>query len=224
MLKRILEPEVMDTQAEALTYDEMDHREVNEQFVADLLAFAKSMGNELTGEALDLGTGTARIPIQLCEALEDIRIMAVDLSYEMLDIAKLNIELSSNLERIMLGHCDAKQIELADNRFDLVLSNSIVHHIPDPKSTFAEAIRVCRPQGLLFFRDLLRPNSEDLVKELVKTYAGDEPDHARKMFDDSLRAAFTVEEVQDFVGELGFSPQTVQATSDRHWTWSAVKP
>ena len=224
MLKRTLEPEVMDTSDEAIAYDEMDHSEVNERFVTDLIEFAKEVGTELTGEVLDLGTGTARIPVQLCKAVEDVRVFAVDLSIEMLDIARLNIELSSNLERIMLGHCDAKQLEMDDNRFDVVISNSIVHHIPDPRSTFAEAVRVCRSQGILFFRDLLRPESDDLVTELVKIYAGEEVDHARQMFDDSLRAAFTIEEIQDFVAELGYPPSSVQATSDRHWTWSAVKP
>lgn len=226
MLKRILEPEVMDTQAEAIAYDDMDHREVNERFIADLLAAVETHslpGPQSEWEVLDLGTGTARIPILLCQATEELRVFAVDLSIEMLDVARLNIELTSNTERIMLGHCDAKQLEIDDNRFEMVISNSIVHHIPDPRPTFSEAVRVCKPQGILFFRDLMRPESDDTVQQLVETYAGSEADEAKKMFDDSLRAAFTLNEIQEYVSELGFAPDTVQATSDRHWTWSAVK-
>ena len=59
MLQRLLEPEVMDTPAEAIAYDDMDHAEVNRQFVADLLAITS-----IDGEVLDLGAGTARIPIE----------------------------------------------------------------------------------------------------------------------------------------------------------------
>ncbi len=226
MLKRILEPEVMDTQAEAIAYDDMDHREVNERFVEDLLSAIEDSSPSSPRsewEVLDLGTGTARIPILLCQATEDLRIFAVDLSIEMLDVARLNIELSSNTERIMLGHCDAKQLEIDDNRFQVVISNSIIHHVPDPRSTFSEAVRVCKPEGMLFFRDLMRPSSDDDVRQLVETYAGSEAEEAQKMFDDSLRAAFTLSEIRDFVAELGFSPDTVQATSDRHWTWCATK-
>jgi len=39
-----------------------------------------------------------------------------------------------------------------------------------------------------------------------------------------LRAALTVEEVQALIEPLGFDASTVQATSDRHWTWQAIKP
>ena len=39
-LKRVLEPEVMDTPEEANDYNDMDHSQVNEVFVQDMLAFA----------------------------------------------------------------------------------------------------------------------------------------------------------------------------------------
>jgi hypothetical protein len=40
------------------------------------------------------------------------------------------------------------------------------------------------------------------------------------MFADSLQAAFTLEEIRHAVGGMGCDPETVQVTSDRHWTWS----
>ncbi len=43
------------------------------------------------------------------------------------------------------------------------------------------------------------------------------------MFDDSLRAALTLDEIRALVESLGFDPASVQATSDRHWTWTALK-
>lgn len=229
MLKRTLEPEVMDTPAEAIAYDDMNHREVNELYVQDFLAVLDEFGASFQPEEsefceiLDLGTGTARIPILLCNSMPAARVFAVDASVEMLEVARLNIEISSNTDRIMLGLCDVKKLEMEDQRFCAVISNSIIHHIPDPRTTFAEATRLCRTGGVIFFRDLLRPASDAAVNELVATYAGDEADHARQMFDDSLRAAFTLKEIVDFVAELGFSPETVQQTSDRHWTWCAIK-
>ena len=59
-LERVLEPEVMDTVEEAQDYDSMDHSLVNEIFVQDLLATGP-----IEGEVLDVGTGTAQIPIEL---------------------------------------------------------------------------------------------------------------------------------------------------------------
>ncbi len=43
------------------------------------------------------------------------------------------------------------------------------------------------------------------------------------MFAASLHAALTLAEIRQLVAKLGFQPQTVQATSDRHWTWAAWK-
>jgi methylase of polypeptide subunit release factors len=72
-LQRQLEPELMDDPQEAVVYDEMDHAEVNRRFVDDLLA-----GSPIGHDILDLGTGTARIPIELCNRVPDCRVMASD--------------------------------------------------------------------------------------------------------------------------------------------------
>jgi len=218
MLNRVLEVEVMASQEESITYDDMDHRSVNELFVDDLIATGKA-----SGEVLDLGTGTARIPLLLCERTEDARVIAVDLSESMLDLARLNIEIASMSSRVMLDRADAKALPFDDGRFDVVISNSIIHHIPEPKQAFAESVRVCTKGGLLFFRDLVRPDSEEELSHLSETYTGEEGVHARKMFEDSLRAALTLEEVQSIVADFDFAAESVSLTSDRHWTWNAVK-
>jgi len=219
VLKRILEPEVMETLEEAINYDAMDHRAVNESFVADLLATG-SLGEDL----LDLGTGTALIPIQLCRQDESVRVLAVDAAEQMLNLARNNIEMDSLTDRIQLDLVDAKSLAYEDNRFTTVISNSIVHHIPEPRAVLAEAVRVTAPDGLLFFRDLLRPDNDAEVERLVATYAGEENERQRQMFDDSLRAALSLEEIREMVAEFGFPAESVQATSDRHWTWSARQP
>ena len=217
-LQRVLEPEYMDTAEEAQDYDEMDHGGVNQIFVDDLLA----TGHEL-GDVLDVGTGTAQIPVALCERESECRVMAVDAATHMLDVAVYNLEAASLTHRIQLAHCDCKQLYFDAEMFDTVISNSIIHHIPEPIEVLKEAVRVCKTGGILFFRDLLRPESDAEVNRIVKAYAGDENDHQQQMFDDSLRAALTVVEVQELVESLGFDRSEVKQTTDRHWTWIAEK-
>jgi ubiquinone/menaquinone biosynthesis C-methylase UbiE len=209
----------MESDEESRDYDSMDHAAVNRAFVDDLLA-----GGDVAGEVIDLGTGTAQIPILLCQQVEECRVMAIDLSVAMLDLARLNIEVNSLIDRIALAHIDSKELLYEDDQFDVVISNSIVHHIPEPGTVIAEAVRVTRPGGRLFFRDLLRPSDESTVAQLVATYAGEADARQRKMFDDSLRAALSLDEVREMVVALGFDPESVAATSDRHWTWDTVKP
>ncbi len=218
MLSRVLEPEVMDTPEEARAYNAMDHSEVNRRFVDDFLAARPDLG-----EVLDLGTGTALIPIELCQRAAEARVLAIDLSVSMLDLARGNVEIASLTSQIMLDRIDGKQLPYADGRFTAVMSNSIVHHIPDPRGVLEDAWRVLAPGGLIFIRDLLRPPDDPSVRRLVEMYAGDATPHQRQMFDDSLRAALSLEEIRSLVAELGSSPESVQQTTDRHWTWSARK-
>ena len=127
-LERILEPEVMDSPKEAQEYNDMDHSAVNEMYVAELLAFAMGnveMDRELDddsnddedfelGDVLDLGTGTALIPIELCRQHAGCRVMAVDLAASMLDLAVYNVEANSMTERINLAQIDAKSMGFED--------------------------------------------------------------------------------------------------------------
>jgi ubiquinone/menaquinone biosynthesis C-methylase UbiE len=196
----------------------MDHAEVNRRFVDDLLAADVDLR-----EVLDLGTGTALIPIKLCQRAPQARVLAIDLSVWMLDLARGNVEIAGLTSQIMLDRVDGKGLPYASGRFTAVMSNSIVHHIPQPRDVLHEAWRVLAPGGRIFIRDLLRPQDDATVRRLVDLYAGDATPHQRQMFDDSLRAALSLEEIRALIAELGASPDQVQQTTDRHWTWSTSK-
>jgi ubiquinone/menaquinone biosynthesis C-methylase UbiE len=218
MLDRILEPEVMNTRGEAVDYDAMDHADVNRRFVDDLIAAGLP-----EGDCLDLGTGTAQIPIELARRTEHVRIVAVDLAGQMLAVGRANVSAAALTARIELQLADAKRLPYPDGRFACVMSNSIVHHVPRPEDALDEAIRVTVAGGLLFFRDLMRPGSREQMEALVEQHAGTANAHQRKMFADSLHAALTLEEMRQLVEHLGYDAAGVQATSDRHWTWTARK-
>ena len=218
MLPRILEPEVMDTPEEARDYNNMDHSQVNTVFVNDLI-----QAGFAGGDVLDLGTGTALIPIEIVKRGLDCRIMAADAAIAMLERARLNVEIAGMSRVIQLSHCDAKAMPYATGMFQWVISNSIVHHIPEPIHVLREAWRVTCSGGKLFFRDLLRPDSTTQLRGLVDTYARDCNGHQRQMFEDSLHAALTLDEVREMAAEFGCPAESVTATSDRHWTWIAMK-
>ncbi len=219
MLPRTLEPEVMEDRKEAMEYNEMDHRAVNDRFVADLIE-AGPIGTDI----LDLGTGTALIPVELCRKEQGIRVMAADASVEMLELARYNIELSHLLDRVQLHRCDAKKLVFPNAYFDTVMSNSLVHHLPTSESFFAESLRVLRPGGLLFIRDLYRPETDTEVERLVDLYTEGETEYSKQLFRQSLHAALTVRELQRIVEPLGIPGSSVQMSSDRHWTLVYRKP
>ena len=218
MLDRVLEPEVMDDRAEAIEYNDMDHRLVNRNFVTDLMA-AGPVGTD----CLDLGTGTALIPIELCQRVEDVRVMAADASTAMLDLARYQLEINNLVSRIQLHFGDAKKLIFETNFFDTVMSNSLVHHLPSHETFLVEAIRVLRPNGLLFVRDLCRPESLEQLETLVSCYAANESENSRQMLRQSLHAALSLSEIRVLAVTAGLSADCVEMTSDRHWTLHARK-
>jgi ubiquinone/menaquinone biosynthesis C-methylase UbiE len=215
MLDRILEPEVMDTVDEARDYDAMDHSTVNRVFVEDFLKVWNGIG-----PILDVGTGTAQIPIEFCKKSPHGNVVAIDLADEMLKIARQNVSAAGYAGRIRVQLVNARGMPFADGMFPAVISNSIVHHIPEPATCFVEMKRVSAHDAQFFVRDLLRPDDEKSLRNLVDQYAGDANDHQRKMFGESLHAALTLDEVRALVAAIGFATSTVTQTSDRHWTWS----
>jgi len=213
MLSRVLEPEVMDTAEEAAEYDAMDHSAVNAKFCEDLL-----LSEPAPRRVVDVGTGTALIPIELCKRSATAHVVATDLAEHMLSLAKKNVAAAGFGDRIETVRVDAKGSHLPAASFDVVMSNSIIHHVPEPSRAFAEMLRLLAPKGLLFVRDLARPASDAEVATLVDRYAAGETASARALFEASLRAALTPGEVGLLLAALGVPADAVRMTSDRHWT------
>lgn len=220
MLPRVLEPEVMDTVEDAVDYDSMDHAEVNRRFVDDLLQqFPQATGPV---RILDLGTGTALIPIELCRRPVSCHVVAVDLAVEMLLLAEQRVRRAGLHGHIQLEKADAKSLPFGPAGFDVVISNSIIHHIPEPLDCFREMQRVLRPGGALFVRDLVRLETAQEIEEVVARRAGTDTPRQQQLFRQSLHAALTVAEVRDLMDQLGFTCQ-VDQSSDRHWTLAGIR-
>jgi len=219
-LQRILEPEVMDTLEEALEYDSMDHSQVNEVFCNDFFA-ARNLTDGV--QILDVGTGTAQIPIAMCRRNIGLKITAIDLAESMLTLGNKNIQTARLEDSITLDQVDSKKMPYCDESFDQVISNSIIHHIPNPLECFKEMIRVTKKDGLLFIRDLLRPFSMVELHNIVNLHAGDATPKQKQLFTDSLHASLSLAEVREMVKLFGVEAFTVIQSSNRHWTFTARK-
>jgi len=224
-LPRTPEAEVTASADDAAAYDRMDHAAVNRAFVDDLLTALADAGlaerlrdglNPL--RLLDLGTGTARIPIELGRRPIFARMMLTDASESMLARAKKNVFASGLQGGIRLRQARADELPFEEGEFHAVISNSLLHHLARPAEVLREAVRTLRPGGLLFFRDLIRPRDAAAVNALVEAHAADEEPVAREMFRASLHAAYTAEELEALLAEADVLKVTVERTGDRHVT------
>ncbi len=215
-MQRILEPELMDTQEEATEYDAMDFTEVNRAFARDVVELVCDRIEPL--ELLDVGTGTARIPILICQQRPQWQIKAIDMARSMLEIGKENVADAGLEKQIVLEVQNAKQMPYPDANFDLVISNSLVHHLPNPLSFFQEIARVLKSNGAILIRDLIRPESESIMNAIVDEIGLEYDDRQKQLFRDSLHAAFTLDEIEELIQAAGWQDARVYQSSDRHWT------
>jgi ubiquinone/menaquinone biosynthesis C-methylase UbiE len=142
----------------------------------------------------------------------------IDLSPNMLKVGAENVSEAGFRSQIKLELIDAKAMPYPDSYFDMVISNSIIHHLPDPLPFLQEVKRVLKPQGAIFLRDLLRPEKAEIRDNLVNLYAGDCNAHQKQLFSDSLQAAFTLDEVEEMIQNAGLDGLRIYESSDRHWT------
>ncbi|MBV8887582.1 MAG: class I SAM-dependent methyltransferase [Chroococcidiopsidaceae cyanobacterium CP_BM_RX_35] len=213
-MQRVLEPEVMDTSPEAIEYDAMDFTEVNTAFACRAI----ELGAQSACIVLDAGTGTARIPILICQQSPQWQIVGIDLAQHMLCIGSKNVEQASLQKQIHLELVDSKQLPYQQGEFDMVISNSLVHHLPEPLPFLLEIKRVLKPNGAILIRDLIRPADEASVDKMVKSIGPGYSEHQQQLFRDSLRAAFTLDEVKELIHKSGLNGLQVYQSSDRHWT------
>ena len=150
--------------------------------------------------------------------------MVGGLAGEMLKLARRNVAEAAVEETVEIVQVDAKSLPWDDGQFDGVISNSIIHHIAEPVRVMDEMVRVLKPGGLLFVRDLMRPGDSATVDRLVREYAGNASPHARQLFHQSFHAALTLEETRQLVADCGGRSEFVRASSDRHWTISGRWP
>jgi SAM-dependent methyltransferase len=222
-MKRRPEPELMDSDEQALAYAQADFNESNTLFI-DLLR--RLDPGPLDGaRALDLGCGPADISIRFLRAWPKATCDALDGSQPMLDLAQTALDaLPGVAKRCRLIRDQIPSAALDRGGYDLIISNSLLHHLHDPKVLWQTLIETGKPGALVLIMDLMRPASAGWVEALVSTYADGEPQVLRDDFRNSLFAAFEPAEVAEQLVVAGLEGLEVGVVSDRHLAVSGRLP
>ncbi len=205
----------MDAPEQALAYARADFEAPNSQFI-DLLE--ARFPDHVPRRVLDLGCGPADIPIRLARRWPEAHVLAVDGARAMLRLAEAAIRDAGLGSRIAcvrwhLGREPAP--EPLAQPFDTCISNSLLHHLADPRDLWAVVAGL--PAGtVVLVMDLLRPADRAAARAIVQTHAAEEPELLRRDFFHSLCAAYRPAEVSEQLRGAGLAHLTVGAVSDRH--------
>lgn len=115
----------------------------------------------------DLGAGTGQLALTMAPFVS--RVIAVDGSRAMLDVARTRLRGTTNVE---LRHGQLESLPLEDAVLDLAILGLVLTYAPDPGQVVAEAARTLAPGGRLLLVDLDRHDQVELQQRFGQQWPG----------------------------------------------------
>ena len=208
----------MDGEEQARAYARADFSEPHNRFIELLRDGFDELPD--AGTALDLGCGAGDISVRFADAFEGWSVHGLDGSREMLRygyeaVAKARLE-----ERVVLVKSYLPDGEAPAEQYDLVFSNSLLHHLPRAETMWQAIRRWAAPGAPVFVMDLMRPRDVAQARKLADEHMGFEPDVLQRDFYSSLLAAYSIDEIEGQLRAQDLSQLRVEQVSDRHLTVS----
>jgi len=213
-MDRVAEPELMLDPEQARAYALADFEVPHSRFV-------ELLGERLpdlprTGTGVDLGCGPGDIALRFARAFPRWHVDAVDGSPAMLALGRQAVDHAGLAARVEFFEVVLPVESPPLRTYDLIFSNSLLHHLRDPDVIWSTARRWSDSNTFLFVMDLLRPASRDRARELVDRHARDEPEILRNDFFNSLLAAYRPPEIREQLARSSMDHLEIEIVSDRH--------
>ena len=195
---RVPEPEVMDDSGEVEAYASAAAQAHLDKIDSTLIEHAvRLVRGSNQGRALDIGTGPGQIVIKLARRLPGWKLSGVDRSPGMIGQARANLAAAGDElgGRVTFELADGNRLPFPDKSFELVMCNSVLHHLSEPANLLAEMARLVTDNGAILLRDLRRPGRLAYplhVRWHGRNYFGE----MLRLYRDSVRAAYTMPELE----------------------------
>lgn len=211
-LPRAPEPEGMEDSGEVQAYSSAAAEAYLSNIDDSFVEHALGLVGAAAGRGIDMGCGPGQILMKLSARLPRWRFVGIDRSLAMIRRAKgardspehPRANVPSAAENLCFLVGDAGSLPFRDASFDIVLCNSVLHHMGEPSRLFAEIRRVAKPNAAILLRDLRRPSRIRLPFH-VRWYGRHYQGLMYKLYCDSVRAAYTREELSAMLRTAGIS-------------------
>jgi ubiquinone/menaquinone biosynthesis C-methylase UbiE len=214
-MERIPEPDLMNEAVQVRAYAQADFSEPHNYCIELLQNSLPDLPQ--TGLALDLGCGPGDITIRFARAFRDWRIDGLDGATAMLSYGHAAVRQAGLSDRIRLVEAYLPNGDAPHSIYDLIFSNSLLHHLTDPHTLWQSIHRWAKPSTRIFIMDLMRPDTAAIAAEFVSQYAANEPEILRRDFYNSLLAAHSIQEIQAQLRQAQLAHLSVKPVSDRHF-------
>ena len=218
-MQRLPEPELMRDVVQVMAYAAADFSAGDQRTLALIDAlFTSPPTGTAPAVILDLGCGPGNITLPLARRFPGAQVIGVDGSPAMLQVARDR----ANQQGLSIDlRCSTLQ-DLALEPVDLIVSNSLLHHLHEPGLLWGLTRKLAAPGCRVLHRDLRRPAALAEVHRLQQLHCFDAPAVLIQDFCASLVAAFTPEEVQQQLALAELDGLTVEMEDDRYLVVSGL--
>ncbi|MFA5856233.1 MAG: methyltransferase domain-containing protein [Candidatus Pacearchaeota archaeon] len=154
-----------------------------------------------SGKVLDISTGNSQILCRLAKNLPNLDFTGIDLSKDMLEIAKNNVT-KNNLNNIKLKKHDMFKLDKLNKKYDLIIWTLAMHHCKNETQVIKvinDSLKLLNKDGILFIFDIERPKTKKISLWFANRYNSKFGEYHYKDSLDSYNAAFSYEEFENMI-------------------------
>ena len=209
-MRRTPEPELMENPSQVTAYADADFSRSDSMVVKGLEKYLIKSGKTLNKDDLiiDVACGPGNIATRIADNWPLVKVIGIDGSNQMLLEAdkKLKDGFRKNLSFELIEiNSISKNKKYFSSKANVLVSNSALHHFHSPYRFWDALKKLGKPSCINFHRDLVRPSSIEKAMEIKEKYLLDSPEILKEDFFASLKASFTVEEVNEQLVNAGLS-------------------
>jgi SAM-dependent methyltransferase len=197
-MPRIIETEVMTDQASVDAYTSMTKQPPN---LVSAFLIPTLQTNSSTLKIADIGCGPCGYHQELYNVYPNATIDAYDASAPMLvEAAKL-----INPQKTTLVEAFLPNYPLPQAQYDIVWASVFLHQLPDAAVAWDAIKQLGKPGASFIVFDLIRVEDETTCWGIINGFTPDAPQAFKQDFFNSLRASFTVNEIEQQLLDAGLT-------------------
>ncbi|MEG1963765.1 MAG: methyltransferase [Clostridia bacterium] len=140
------------------------------RFTQDAVVLANFVRANSGETVLDLGTGTAIIPILVASKTNASKIVGIDIQEDAIDMAKRSVQINGLSDKISLRHLNIKNCDIiGSNSFDIVVSNPPYFKVEQGATREAKEVAISRHEIEITLEEIICSASK-MVKYGGKFY------------------------------------------------------
>jgi ubiquinone/menaquinone biosynthesis C-methylase UbiE len=168
---------------------------ITTSLIADEVA---SLAGDRTGVAVDLGAGPGDLAKGLAVRFSSLVIIGLDISSPMAKLARDRLK-ADGINNVAFVVADVHHLPFRPRSVAMIVSQGSMHHWRGVDVALEELKQVLAKGGFVYLSDLRR----DAPDEMVQNIAALLNEKQARAFLNSVRAAYTIEELEALVAEAG---------------------